>query len=513
MRILEMRLLIILPFVSAGCVERVEAPKPAADSVSFVDSTRTAPAASADSRFSRNMVNTVDKGIPAEWSIQEGAQKNIKWAAKVGTQRTGYLPPVITGGKVIIATNNTDPRDPKVKGKKAILKCFRESDGQFLWQIVHGIAPPEVANGSGGSSDDDGLLTTPFVDGSRLYYVTPAAEVICADLEGKVVWRYEMMKELKVFPCYCSMCSPLVVGDRVFVVTGNGVDTHTGKVVAPEAPSFAAIDKSTGKLLWSCNLPGGNILDGQWTSPAYAVNGGKPQVIFPGGDGWLYALAPDTGDLIWKFDCNPKSSKGKRTGRDAANYLLAAPVVYENRVYIGVGHNPEGGPGSLIGHFWCIDITKTGDVSPAGDNFDPKAPANKNSALVWHFGGLIVPEPKKGRREHFGYTLSTAAVHDGLVYISELIGVLHCLDAKTGEKYWDYDMLSETWASPYVVDGKIFLGAVNGDVAVFAPGKTPPGKDAVKKNDMERGVKAPLVAANGTLYVVTETHLYAIAGK
>jgi outer membrane protein assembly factor BamB len=93
------------------------------------------------------------------------------------------------------------------------------------------------------------------------------------------------------------------------------------------------------------------------------------------------------------------------------------------------------------------------------------------------------------------------------------MGVLHCLDAKTGQKYWDYDMLSEIWGSPYLVDGKLFLGADNGEVAVLSPGKAPPIKDAVNKNDVERCVKAPPVAANGTLYVVTETHLYAIAEK
>jgi len=490
----------------------VEASRPTNKSVSRVDSPNPAPAAT-DARFSRNMVNTVDKNVPAEWSIQEGAGKNVKWAVKIGTQRTGYLPPAIAAGKVFIAVNNTVPSDPNVKGKKAVLKCFRESDGQFLWQIVHDTAPPEVANGSGGSSEDDGLLTTPFVEGDRLYYVTPAAEIVCAGTDGKIVWRYDTMKELKVVPCYCSMCSPLVVGDRVFAVTGNGVDSNTGKVVSPDAPSFVAIDKTTGKLSWSSNLPGANILDGQWTSPAYAVAGGKAQVIFPGGDGWLYSFEPDSGKLIWKFDCNTKSSKGKKSSRDAPNYLLAAPVVYDNKAYVGVGHNPEGGPGSYVGHFWCIDITKTGDVSPVDDNFDPKAEVNKNSALVWHYGGLVMPEPKKGRREVFGYTLSTPAIHDGLIYVSEFAGILHCLDAKTGQKYWEHDLLTNVWSSPYYVDGKVYLGADNGEVAAFPAGKTPPKKENVKKNDVEHGVKAPVVAANGTLYVVTDTHLYAIAGK
>jgi outer membrane protein assembly factor BamB len=450
------------------------------------------------------MVNLVDKNIPADWIIQGGAKKNIKWAAKIGTMRTGYMPPAIAGGKVFIAANNTDPSDPKVKGDKAILKCFRESDGQFLWQLVHDMPPEEVQQKQ---ADKDGLLSTPFVNGDKLYYVTPAAVVVCADTDGKIVWQYDMMKELKVFPCFASMCSPLVADGLVFVVTGNGTDAET-TLRFPSAPSFVAVDARTGALKWSCNLPGEAVMEGQWTHPAYATVNGKPQAIFPGGDGWLYGLDAVTGNLIWKFDCNPKAAK---PGSRARNYLVSAPVIHDDKAYIGVGQRPDSG--TAVGHFWCIDITRTGDISAVSDNWDPKAEVNKNSGLVWHFGGLIIPEPKTGRKDLFGRTVSTAAIHDGLVYISELRGDLHCLDAKTGRKYWDYDMLSEIWGSPYLVDGKIFLGAENGDLAVLSPGRAPPNKDAVKKIDMERGIRAPVVAANGTLYVVTESHLYAIAGK
>src|SRR5262249_28454285 len=156
--------------------------------------------------------------------------------------------------------------------------------------------------------------------------------------------------------------------------------------------------------------PGDKVMDGQWTNAAYAVVKGKPQVIFPGGDGWLYGLDAANGEIIWKFDCNPKKAVFKPSGRGDKCYFLATPVVYEDRVYIGVGLNPEDGGGA--GHLWCIDITKTGDVSPVEDNFDPKAPANKNSAVIWHVGGKAAAGA--GRDHAFGRTLSTCAIHDGL---------------------------------------------------------------------------------------------------
>jgi outer membrane protein assembly factor BamB len=450
----------------------------------------------------RNLVNTVARNLPTSWDVKEGAQKNIKWVAQLGTK--GYGCAIVSGGKVFIGTNNQKPRDPKIKGDKAVLLCFRESDGQFLWQLVHDMPPPDVAR----EARTDGLLSNPVVEGDRLYYVTPAAEVICADTNGSVVWRFDMMDKLKVFPCYVNSCSPLIVGDLLFVTTGNGRDAEH-QLPSPQAPSFVALDKKIGVVKWQDSSPGNNILDGQWSNPVYALANGKGQVIFPGGDGWLYALEPTTGKFIWKFDCNPKAAKEyKPGGRGQRNFFLATPVVNDNnKVYIGLGQEP-GNDGPGVSHFWCIDITKTGDISPVNDNFDPKAPVNRNSGLVWHYGG---PAQKDSGRDYvFGRTISTCAVRDGLVYVAEMDGFLHCLDAQTGQKYWEHDLKAEIWGSPSWADGKVYLGDEDGDVYVFAHGKT---KKLLGQIAMEQPIKGTPVAVGSVLYVVTDTQLFAIAKK
>ena len=98
------------------------------------------------------------------------------------------------------------------------------------------------------------------------------------------------------------------MGDLIFVLTSNGVDEGHFHNPSPFAPSFVAVNKNTGEVVWEDASPGENILHGQWANPAYGVIDGKPQVIFPGGDGWLYSFEPESGELIWKFDCNPKDS-------------------------------------------------------------------------------------------------------------------------------------------------------------------------------------------------------------
>jgi outer membrane protein assembly factor BamB len=451
---------------------------------------------------SRNLVNTVDKNIPDDWSIENGKEKNLKWVAKLGNR--AYGGPVIAGGRVFVATNNANPRNPNIKGDKGVIMCFRESDGTFLWQALH-----DLAKGINPEAMPEGIASTPAVEGNRVYYVSNGCEVVCLDTEGtpdgkgKVVWWLDMMKELDVYPHKMSNGSPLIAGDLVIVCTSNGVNDDN-KVQSPKAPSLIAIDKNTGKVKWQDNSPGDKIVLGQWSNPAYALIKGKGQVIFGGGDGWLRAFEAETGKPLWRFNCNTRAARAGAKGD--RNYLVSTPVVYDNKVYIGTGQEPSLGSGPA--DFWCIDPTKTGDVSPE----DETGAANKNSAVVWHYGDAVDAQTEEitGRKYAFGRTVSTAAVVNDLVYIAEVAGFFHCLDAKTGKPQWLFDAKAEVWGSPYCVDNKVFLGTGDGEVHVFAAGKE---KKALGKIEMDSGIFTAPVAANGVLYVMTSKNLYSITKK
>jgi outer membrane protein assembly factor BamB len=461
----------------------------------------------------RNAVNTADKGIPQDFGVAKGKEKNVKWKAVLGSN--AYGGPTIAGGRIFIGTNNAKPRDPKIEGDKGVLLCLRESDGEFLWQIVHDKLDFSALDG-----EYLGIASSPAVDGDHLYYVSNRCELVCADVKGdpdkpgkgKIVWSLDMIKEFNVYPGGLqgglANCSPLVLDDLVYVVTSNGVSGPDQKPVSPDAPSFLCVDKKSGKPVWQSNLPGKNILDGQWSNPVAAEVNGKKQVIFPGGDGWLYAFGAKSGDLIWKFDCNPKNSSLKKKTR---NYLVATPIVHDGRLYVGVGQEPEEGTG--VGHLWCIDITKepknkVKDLSPIDNNFDPKDPANKDSGLVWHFGGKIENDPV--RDYAFGRTMGAVVVHDGLVYATDLDGFFYCLDAKTGDKLWIHDMNGGTWSSPTYVDGKVYAGIDGGDLFIFEAGRKK--KEPIKINT-GGDLKVPLVAAHGVLYINRSDTLFAIAAK
>jgi outer membrane protein assembly factor BamB len=488
----------------------------------------------------RNMVNAWDRRIPTTWSLDPNDRRNVKWVAKLGSRCYGAL--AVAGGKIFIGTNNNSPRNPRDTrrrrdGKtepidKGVLMCFREADGKFLWQHVNDKLPSGIVN----DWEGEGVCSVPAVEGDRVYYVSNRCELVCLDVNGfadgnqgvtdepykdptdaDVIWRLDMMKELGVFPHNMSACAPLVVGDTLFVVTANGVDEGHINLPAPDAPSFLAVHKRTGKVVWQSNAPGRNVMHGQWGHPAYAVAGGVRQVIFPGGDGWLYAFDPPTGRLLWKFDGNPKGAKYELGGRGDKSDFVCAPAVHDGRLYIGTGQDPEHFDG--VGHLWCIDLARAatlgrtnpnGDVSPAGNNFDPAAPVNRTSALAWHYGGPAPNPQLTGRDYLFGRTMSTCAVHDGLCYACTLDGHLHCLDARSGTEYWVYDLKAGVWGSPYWVDGKVYIGTEDGEVYVFKH-----GREAKLLAQVEAGqpIRTTPVVARGVLYVATESKLLAIAAR
>lgn len=355
------------------------------------------------------------------------------------------------------------------------------------------------------------MACTPAVEGENLWYVTPKGEIVQANAKtGVIGWSYDMVKEHDVFIGQLLYTSPLLIDDTIYVITSNGVEASTGKLKKPKAPALVAVNKKTGKLAWANALPGEKVMRGQWTSAAGAKVGDTWQVIYGGGDGWLYGLEAKSGELLWKFDCNPKKATPYKVGgAGEKSFFIATPVIVNNKCYIGVGQEPDDGPG--VGHLWCVDITKKPtnkekDLSPVGDNFDPKAPVNKDSGLVWHYGGKM-PAEKDGKESFFHRTFSTAAIHDGLLYMADFPGYFYCLDAETGKVMWEHDFQESTWCSPYYVDGKVYIGTESGDLYIFQAGRK---KAEPKKITVGPPLKVPPTAANGVLYLNSGSTLFAI---
>ena len=439
----------------------------------------------------RNMVSS-EKNIPRTWDVKD--KTNIKWVAEIGSQSYGN--PVVAEGKVFLGTNNQLERNPAFKSDHGVMMVFDEKTGEFLWQMAHA----KLESGRVNDWPEQGVCSSPAVADGVVYYLSNRAELMALDVEGfrdgendgpfteeehkseidgDVIWKLDLFNDLGVFPHNMAATSPLIIGDMLFVNTSNGVDESHVNIPSPRSPSFLAVNRKTGEIVWENNAPGENILHGQWSSPAYGTVGGTDMVIFAGGDGWLRGFKPDDGEVLWEFDANPKDSEWKQ-GRGDRNNIIATPVIWEDKVFVAVGQDPEHGEG--VGHLYAVDATKRGDITESG--------------LVWH--------------HPFRRTISTVAISDGIVYAANFSGFLHALDVKTGKMHWEHDMLAAVWGSPYVVDGKVLIGDEDGDVDVLQAGPT---LEVLSEINFGNTIYSTPVVANGTLFIMTRSHLYAIEQK
>lgn len=509
--------------------------------------------------------NTPNVGpLPATWNVgtfdrRSGAwdastAENIRWVANLGSQTYGN--PVVAGDHVFVGTNNAGYSTRyEADVDLGCLLCFDRHSGQLRWQH----SSEKLASGRVHDWPLQGVCSTPLVEHDRVWFVTNRGEVRCLDTQGfhdgeddgiadppeivadlreaDVVWVFDMMAELGVSQRNMAASSVTTWGDLLLVNTGNGTGESAGQLPAPEAPSFLCLDKHSGELIWVDNSPGANVLHGQWSSPAAGVLGGVAQAIFAGGDGYLYSFAADRGNagkptLLWKFDCNPKQSRWTIDGSGDRNYLVGTPVIAGERVYIAVGQDPDLGEGP--GHLWCIDPTRRGDVSPQlamqrvdgqlvaiphrhPQAVDPRreevAIDNPNSAVLWHYDRFDVNgDGEIAFEETMHRTLGTVVVTQGLLYVVDLAGILHCLDA-VGENgqakvHYTYDLMAQSWSSPLVADGRVWVGDEDGDITVLRLG--PKAAEPLAEINMGTSLHSTPVAADDTLFISTRDRLFAI---
>jgi outer membrane protein assembly factor BamB len=184
--------------------------------------------------------------------------------------------------------------------------------------------------------------------------------------------------------------------------------------------------------------------------------------------------------------------------------VVATPVFAEGRVYFAAGREWEFC--SSKGRLFCIDPSKTGDISPELDDGKGGGKENPNSGLLWDF-------TKDGDKEPviMGETISCVAVCDGLVIALDEAGAIHCFDAKTGKRYWTHDDNQPgQFGDPLIADGKVYVADQGGSVTILELSKE---YNVIAKPELNQLVYASPVFANGTLYILSRHTLFAIGPK
>lgn len=474
----------------------------------------------------RNMVaqasgipDDIDSGkfLPKTETIDPKSTRNVRWVGKLGSQ--AYGSPVVAGGRVYVGTNNESPRDPHQNGDRGVLMCFDEKSGEFLWQLL----VPKVGAGKVSDWEYVGLCSSAAIEGDRGYVVTNRGEIVCFDVKGQadgndgpftdeaafssadgnpveitnqhadIIWVSDVRTDLGIFPHNVSSCSPLIVGDKLWIATSNGVDWSHLNIPAPFAPSFIAVNKENGEVVAEeASDVSKRVLHASWSSPAFTTVDGKPLIVWGGGDGFAYGFETEPYQHaegfpalkeVFRYDANPPEYRHKNgvplkyATHDGPSEIISTVVVQNDRAYMVIGQDPEHGDG--VGMLSCIDISKTGDIT---------------GQAVWV-------------NKDIGRSISTPSVDGELIYQAEYNGNIHCIDGKTGEQVWVYPTNSRIWSSTLVAGGKVYCGNEDGELVILKAGRE---MALIGKVDFYTPVHCTPVVANDVLYVTTHTHIFAI---
>ena len=385
------------------------------------------------------------------------AGKQLLWERQLGTHQ--YSIPRIDGDRIYLGTNDWGLEHPVVESTGGgLLHCLDRKTGDTIWQMpipryMQGTQAPYHFN-----HFKCGLCTQPMVEGDRIYMVGTRGEILCLDRDGQadgndgpftdelsymnvpddseyqlqptdgdIVWRYNLLTELDVFPHDVCGSNVLIDGDYLYACTSNGKDDRHNLIANPDAPSLIVLNKKTGKLLATDGqLFGSRLMHGNWSSPVMAEVDGVRRVLFGGGDGFMYAFEPyepsdanvvsqasDSGagpnvatlKVAWRVECNRPEYRHREDGTpiiytpvgrktyEGPSELISRPVIYKGRVYAPIGQSPNHGPGP--GQLSCIDIV-TGNV-------------------VWQ-------TPAVDR------SILDVVIDGGLLYLPDYTGTMHCID-------------------------------------------------------------------------------------
>lgn len=465
--------------------------------------------------WSRNMVSS-ERNLPDSFDPKTG--RNVKWVEQLGTE--SHSTPVVSGGRIFVGTNNGEPRDPKHQGDRGVLMCFEEKTGRFLWQLV----VPKREDDPFLDWPNSGISSPATVEGDRVYIVSNRGEVLCLDArglengndgpfldEGKhmalrgaprmelgprdadIIWLFDLTSGAGIYSHDAAHSCILIRGNHLYLNTGTGVDNSHKRIRTPDAPSLVVLDKRTGQLL-ARDQEGiaPNIFHSTWSGPSQGNVAGKDSIFFCGGNGIVYGFEPLGMTVsssvqklrkLWEFDFDPTAPKENvhrynSNRREGPSNFYGMPVYYQGHLFVAGGGDIFWGKNEA----WlkCLNLEKLN--------------ASGRDAEVWSF-------------RLTNHVLSTPAVWNGMVFIADSGRQLHCVDAATGHPYWSQELKGDVWASPLVADGKVFIGTRSGEFVIVTASKE---KRVLSRIELGSPISATATAANGVVYIVTMTQLYAI---
>ena len=389
---------------------------------------------------------------PTGQGLSDATDLPMKWSEtknimwKTPIHDLGYSTPVVWGDQIWLTTATK-------KGKTLFAVCIDLNSGKVIHDIeVFHPEKPQRIHTKNSYATPSALVEEGF---AYVHYGTHGTA--CLNTEtGKVVWR---RSDLNCNHLQGPVSSPILYED-LLIIPLEGIDVQF----------VVALNKKTGQPVWRYDRPR-ELYEGieplyllkSYHTPVIVEVSGTPQLINNGAM-LVTGHEPRTGNELWRVlyrDDNPVS-----------------------RIVSGNGLlfiNSGGSPGKS--HLLAVREGGAGDIT--------------QSHVVWKMTEGVSSE-------------SSPVLIQDLLYMITDLGVLRCLEAKTGETVWSQRLEGRFGASLLYADNRIYISSKEGKTTVIKPGRT---FQVLAVNQLDAFLGASPAVAGKSLLLRSKTHLYRIQSK
>jgi outer membrane protein assembly factor BamB len=396
---------------------------------------------------------SAEKNLPSKWSP---AGEGLAWKAPYG----GRSAPIVMNNRVFL--QNTAGKGELEQER---LMAFDADSGKLLWEHRFNVFLSDVPPHRVGWASPVGDPAT-----GNVYAFGVGGSLLAFTRDGKVIWERSLGEDFGLLTTHGGRTvSPIIDGDLVIL---SGITFGWGPN-ARGAHRFMAFDKRTGETIW-VSAPGGRPYDTTYAPPIIANINGTRLLIQGASDGVVYAIKPQTGEPVWKYEI---SKRGINTG-----------VVVHGTTAI-LTHSEENLASSEMGMMVAVDASAKGEL---------KKEQVKWTVYGWQ-GGFSSP------------------VFDGDRFYQIDNGAnIAAFDVNSGKQLWLQNLGTIQKASPVLADGKLYVGTENGKFFILKPTATGCeilDQDQLGTEALPEAIIASVAVSNGRIYMVSDSNLYCIGKK
>lgn len=396
---------------------------------------------------------SLETGLPTSWSP---SGEGLAWKVPHG----GRSAPIVVGEKVVI--QNSVGHGETLQER---IMAFAADTGKLLWEHRFNIFLSDVPPHRVGWPSPVGDPQT-----GNIYALGVGGLLMALSSDGKLLWERSLGEDMGLLTTHGGRTvSPIIDGDLVII---SGITFGWG-AHGRGAHRFIAFDKKNGETIF-LSAPGGRPYDTTYAPPIIANVNGTRLFIQGASDGSVYAIKPQTGEPVWKYEV---SKRGLNTG-----------VVVKDSTAI-ITHSEENIDTSEMGLIAAVDASAKGTIT--------------KDLVKWTVHGWLG-----------GF--SSPVIDGDRFYQVDNGANLGAFDIATGKRVWLLNLGTIQRASPVLADGKLYVGTENGKFFILKPGE----KECVILDQDQLGteadpevITASVAVSRGRIFLVTDRALYAIGKK